>query len=257
MPTPRTPLVAGNWKMHKTVGEALALVREMLPGLRPLSGVERVICPPFTALAPVADLVQGSGVHLGAQNAFWEDQGAYTGEISPLMLKDYCRYVIVGHSERRQYFGETEETVNRRVRAVLRHGMSPILCVGERLEEREAGRTQQVVMEQLLGGLQGLSLDDGRRLVIAYEPVWAIGTGHAASPADATEVVEGTIRPVLAGLFGEGVARSIRVLYGGSVKPENAAAFFAEEGIDGALVGGASLQAESFVAIAAAAQPEG
>lgn len=257
MPNARTPLVAGNWKMHKTVSEALALVREMLPGLRPLTGVERVICPPFPALAPVADLVQGSGVHLGAQNVFWEDQGAYTGEVSPLMLKDYCRYVIVGHSERRQYFGETDETVNRRVRAVLRHGMSPILCVGERLEEREAGRTQQVVMEQLLGGLQGLSPDDGRRLVVAYEPVWAIGTGHAASPADASEVVGGAIRPVLAGLFGEEIARSVRVLYGGSVKPENAAAFFAEEGIDGALVGGASLQAESFVAIAAAAQPEG
>ena len=249
----RKPFVAGNWKMHKTVAEARRLVEEMLPGLQAVEEVERVLCPPFTALGAVATLLEGTEIGLGAQNMYWEDKGAFTGEIAPSMVAELCRYVILGHSERRAYFGETDQTVNRRVKAALAHGLTPIVCVGETLEENEAGRTAEVVSRQLRDGLSSLGLSTGAELVIAYEPVWAIGTGRAATAEGANAVVGDVIRPTLAELFGQGVAQAVRVLYGGSVKPGNAAGFFTQPEIDGALVGGASLKAADFVAITRAA----
>lgn len=245
----RKPMVAGNWKMFKTAAEARALIGELLPGLAGIDGVERVICPPFTALAAAAELLQGSPVRLGAQNMYWEDSGAYTGEISPVMLKELCEYVILGHSERRAYFGETDEGVNRKVKAALAHGLKPIVCVGETLEENEAGATKEVVTRQILGGLAGVMFTDPADLIIAYEPVWAIGTGKAATAPGANAVIADYIRPALAKLFGKTHAQAIRVLYGGSVKGSNAAEFFQMPDIDGALVGGASLKADDFVQI--------
>lgn len=251
----RLPLIAGNWKMNKTVAEALDLVESMLSDLVRISTVERVLCPPFVALAPVAERLRGTEVGLGAQHMHWEDAGAFTGEVSPLMLKDLCTYVIVGHSERRAYFAETDGTVNLRLQAAIRHGLKPILCVGETLSENESGRTVEVVRRQVNLGLSGFTSDQIRGIVIAYEPVWAIGTGKAASPEGANAVVAEVIRPAIEALAGEAEAESIRVLYGGSVKPDNAAPFFRQADIDGALVGGASLKAEDFVGIVAAAQP--
>lgn len=245
----RKPMVAGNWKMFKTGAEARKLLEELLPGLDAIDGVERVVCPPFTALPAAAELLQGSPVRLGAQNMYWEDSGAYTGEISPVMLKELCEYVILGHSERRAYFGETDEGVNRKVKAALSHGLKPIVCVGETLAENEAGATREVVTRQILGGLAGVTFNDPADLIIAYEPVWAIGTGKAATAAGANAVVADYIRPALSKLFGETAAQAIRVLYGGSVKGSNAAEFFQMPDIDGALVGGASLKADDFVQI--------
>jgi len=251
----RTPLVAGNWKMFKTVAEARHLVSELVPGLSPIAGVEKVICPPFTALLPVAALLEGSGIGLGAQNMHWENSGAYTGEVSPPMVAEFCQYVILGHSERRAMFGETDETVNKKVKAALAHGLIPIMCVGETLEENEAGRTGEVVSRQVRQGLAGLTAGGAGEvsLVIAYEPVWAIGTGRAATAEGASAVIREMIRPALAELFGEEAAQAVRVLYGGSVKGSNAAEFFQDVEIDGALVGGASLKAADFIQIAAAA----
>jgi triosephosphate isomerase len=247
----RLPFIAGNWKMHKTMAEARALAREIRQGLAGNSRPEVALAPPYTALAAVALELHGSAIALAAQDTFWERQGAYTGAISPLMLQDAgCRYVIVGHSERRQHFGETNHTVNLKLKAVLAAGLRPILCVGETREEREAGRTMARVAEQLAQGLAGLTGVTGETLVLAYEPVWAIGTGLTATPQQAQEV-HYYLRGQLPRLLGAG--EDIRILYGGSVTPENAAALLGEPDLDGALVGGASLKADSFLKIIAAA----
>lgn len=245
----RTPFIAGNWKMHKTVAEALETVNRLRPLVAEIQNVEIAVCPPFTALYPVRQALEGSNIALGAQNVFWEDQGAYTGEISPVMLKELVTYVIIGHSERRQYFGETDETVNRKVKAALRHGLRPIICVGEVLAEREAGRTAEVVRRQVLAAYQDVPAAEARRTTIAYEPVWAIGTGHAATPEDANAVIGEVIRGALADLYGREVAEAVRVQYGGSVNPQNIAGFMEQPEIDGALVGGASLKPDVFAEI--------
>ncbi len=249
----RKPFVAGNWKMFKTVAEARHLVSELVPGLQTLSGVEKVICPPFTNLLAVHALLEGTDIGLGAQNMYWEDSGAFTGEISPAMVAELCKYVILGHSERRTYFGETDATVNRKVKAALAHSLIPIVCVGETLAEYESGRTGEVVFRQVKLGLAGIELVDGASLVIAYEPVWAIGTGKAATASGANSVIGEMVRPAMVDLFGERLSQEVRVLYGGSVKADNAAEFFAQSEIDGALVGGACLKAGEFTNIIKAA----
>jgi triosephosphate isomerase len=249
----RKPFVAGNWKMYKTVAEARQLVSELIPGLNSVQGVEKVLCPPFTALLAVAAILEGTDIGLGAQNMHWEISGAFTGEVAPTMVSEFCKYVIVGHSERRAYFGETDETVNRKLHSALAHSLIPILCVGETLEENEVARTAEVVSRQVRQGLAGIQLTDTVPLVIAYEPVWAIGTGRAATSTGANAVVADYIRPVLAEMFGDHLAQSMRVLYGGSVKASNAAEFFNQPDIDGALVGGASLKAAEFISIVQAA----
>ncbi len=254
----RVPLVAGNWKMNKTIAEARHLVSEMVPPLNAVKGVDRVLCPPFSALLPVSSLLEGTEIGLGAQNMYWEASGAYTGEESPGMIAELCQYVILGHSERRAYFGETDSTVNRKVIAALKHELIPIVCVGETLEENEAGRTKEVVSRQIEEGLAGLDLPEingskGNALIVAYEPVWAIGTGKAATSEGANAVIADVIRTGLINLFGQEITDRIRVLYGGSVKSNNAAEYFAESDIDGALVGGASLKIDEFVKIAQAA----
>lgn len=239
--------------MNKTAAEASALIDAMLPGLKALEGVEKVVCPPATSLSVVYGLLKDSGIGVGAQNMYWEEAGAFTGEISPAMVKEFCRYVILGHSERRQFFGDTDETVNRKTRAALAHALIPIVCVGETLAENESGQTANVVIRQVADGLKGIDPAQAPTIVIAYEPVWAIGTGRASSGPDANNVVAKYIRPTLAGMFGSQTAASVRVLYGGSVKAENAAEFFDQPEIDGALVGGASLKAGDFTGIAQAA----
>jgi triosephosphate isomerase len=241
--------MAGNWKMHFTVGEAVALVEELQRGISHFDDREVVVAPPFTALAGVAAALADSPIRLAAQNCYWESQGAYTGEISPPMLQDLgCHYVIVGHSERRQYFGETDETVHRRIMALLEHDLAPIVCIGETLEERQAEKTMDVLANQLKGALEGLQVEHTARLVVAYEPVWAIGTGHTATPEQAQEA-HGSVRDNLAKLFNNTVANNTRILYGGSVKPENVDELMGQPDIDGALVGGASLQGNSFARI--------
>ena len=242
----RVPMIAGNWKMNTTVSEATELVKAMRAGLDEITNVDKVICPPFISLAAVRELIKGSSIKLGAQNLYFEEKGAYTGEISPLMLADLCEFVIIGHSERRQYFSETGEIVNKKIRAVLGAGLKPILCIGERLEENEAGRTEEVVTEQLWSSLTGIDYPGG--LVIAYEPVWAIGTGKSATGEQANETIS-FIRRNIAKLYGEENAQDLRILYGGSVTAENAAEFMNQPEIDGALVGGASLKADQFLSI--------
>lgn len=249
----RLPLVAGNWKMNKTVEEARELVFSMSLKLTQIDGVEKVLCPPSPSLAAVSAILKGAQIGLGAQNMHWEDKGAFTGEVSPLMVKEFCSHVILGHSERRAYFGETDDRVNRKVLAAQRHDLIPIVCVGETLEQYEARRTADVVAAQIRLGLAGLAPAFSPRLVIAYEPVWAIGTGRASSGENANGVVQNVIRPALADLFGGEAAEAARVLYGGSVTAANAAEFFREPGIDGALVGGASLKPDEFIAITQAA----
>jgi len=249
----RKPLVAGNWKMNKTVKESLALVRDLLPGMGAVTGVEKVLCPPFPSLFAVSTLISGLDIGLGAQNMHWEASGAYTGEVSANMIKELCQYVIIGHSERRQYFAETDQTVNRKVKAALSAELIPIVCVGETLEQKQAGQTAGVVIRQVRDGLQGLTSVETSRIVIAYEPVWAIGTGLASGGQDANDVVKDMIRPTLASLFGENIAQAVRVLYGGSVTGKNAAEFFNQSDIDGALVGGASLKVDDFLQIIKAA----
>ena len=255
----RRPFIAGNWKMYNTIAEARHLVSEMVPGLQAIKAVEKVLCPPFTSLLAVRSLLEGTDIGLGGQDVYWEASGAFTGEISPTMLAELCQYVIIGHSERRAYFGESDVSVNRKVHASLAHRLKPIVCVGETLEENEAGKTTEVVTRQLKVGLQGLdsnTIDVGNgyiSIVIAYEPVWAIGTGKAATAEDANLVVANVIRPILKELFSESIAQAIRVLYGGSVKASNAGEFFQQPEIDGSLVGGASLKASEFVSIVQAA----
>jgi len=245
------PMIAGNWKMHKTLAEARELAREIVQGVGRQTRVEVVLAPPYTALAAVAAELAGSKVLLAAQDTFWETKGAYTGAIAPGMLADIgCSYVIVGHSERRQHFGDTDEAVNRKVKAVLAAGMRPIMCVGETLAEREAGRTFAVVENQVLKGLADFPVSERERLVVAYEPVWAIGTGKTATPQQAQEVHH-LIRDQLSEVLG---TTAIRILYGGSVTPDNAATLLAEPDINGALVGGASLEAASFLGIIAGAK---
>ena len=242
----RAPMIAGNWKMNTTLAEASALVRELKEGLERIAGVEKVLCPPFISLSWVKELLQGSSIKVGAQNMYFEEQGAYTGEISPLMLCGICEYVILGHSERRQYCGETDEVVNRKVKAALAAELTPILCVGERLEDKEAERTEEVVTRQVTGALQGVESLNG--MVIAYEPVWAIGTGRAATGKGANATIS-IIRETVTQLYCEEIAQGIRILYGGSVTAANMAEFIGQHEIDGALVGGASLKAKEFLNI--------
>ncbi len=243
-------VVAGNWKMNKTVPEARALAAVLKDELAGISNVTHVVCPPFISLPAVAEALEVSGIAVGAQNAHHEESGAYTGEVSVSMLAGVCEYVIVGHSERRQLFGETDEGVNRKTIAAQASGLRPIVCVGESLEQREQGRAESVVESQVRAALASVVSADG--LLVAYEPIWAIGTGVAATPADAQHVMSG-IRAVLSDVFGAAAAGDVPLLYGGSVSPDNAAGFFAEADVNGALVGGASLQAESFAAISRAA----
>jgi len=243
----RHPIIAGNWKMHLgRVDEALPFVRRVRHGLNQVEGVERVLCPPFTVLAAVAEVLRPTRIRLGAQTMHWNVQGAHTGEISPAMLAGLCQYVILGHSERRAANGESDDSVNRKVQAALAHGLTPIICVGENLAQNEAGQTHEFVGGQVRSALAGLSEEQARRCVIAYEPLWAIGTGKAATPADANRVIGLTIRGAIAGKFGEATAQAVRVQYGGSVNVENIAAFMRMPEVDGALVGGASLE-PSFV----------
>jgi triosephosphate isomerase len=245
--------MAANWKMNKTSAEAAEFVREILPGLKEISGVERVICPPATVLPALAQLLKGTGIGLGAQNMHWEEKGAFTGELSAAMVKEWCAYVILGHSERRGLFGETDEMVAKKVKTALAAGLIPIVCVGETLAENESGRTDTVVRRQMNAAFAGIPTEQAARAIVAYEPVWAIGTGRAAHGPDANRVVAGSIRSVLADLFDAKVAAGARVLYGGSVTPANIAEFLAEPEIDGALVGGASLKPD-YVEIVRAAQ---
>lgn len=249
----RTPIVAGNWKMNKTVEEARSLVYSMTLKLREIEGVEKVLCPPFTALLAVSAQLQGTDIGLGAQNLHWEEKGAYTGEIAPAMVAEFCKYVILGHSERRAYFGETDETVNKKVQAALAHHLTPIVCVGETENEYESGQTGEVVRRQIRLGLANVDPANAPGLVVAYEPVWAIGTGKASSGENANAVLADHIRPALAELFGAETAQAIRIQYGGSVTAANADEFFGQPEIDGALVGGASLKVDEFVAIVQAA----
>jgi triosephosphate isomerase len=249
----RKPMVAGNWKMNKTAEEARLLVEIMLPELQKMNGVELVICPPFTSLMTIAAVLAGSSIGLGAQNMHREGSGAYTGEISASMVKEFCKYVILGHSERRAMFGESDETVNKKVKSAISNDLIPIICVGETLAEFEQGKTIEVVSRQVTEGLQGITSDQASRLVIAYEPVWAIGTGKAASGEGANKVINDSIRQPLEKLVGHEIAQGARILYGGSVNAANAAEFFDQPEIDGALVGGASLKPADFLAIVKAA----
>ena len=242
----RIPMIAGNWKMNTTVDEATELAKTLRDALDKVSNVDKVICPPFVSLAPVGELIKGSSLKLGAQNLYFAEKGAYTGEISPLMLADLCEFVIIGHSERRQYFNETGEVVNKKIVAALQVGLKPILCIGERLEENEASKTEEVVTEQLSTSLAGIEDLDG--LIIAYEPVWAIGTGKAATGEQANETIS-FIRQNIVRLYSDKIAQEIRILYGGSVTSANAAEFMQQPEIDGALVGGASLKATEFFSI--------
>lgn len=243
------PFIAGNWKMHKTIPEAVEMVKALKEESPQLTDAELVVIPPYTMLSEVKKVIEGSTVQLGAQNIFWEEKGAFTGEISPPMLKDAgCQYVTIGHSERRQYFGETNETVNKKIKAALAHELTPIMCIGESLEEREKGNTMDKVETQINSGLEGLGKDEIRRIVIAYEPIWAIGTGVTATPSQAEEV-HSFIRKKLTEKYGNEIASYAIILYGGSVKPANTYSILKENNINGALVGGASLEADSFIQI--------
>jgi triosephosphate isomerase len=242
----RVPMIAGNWKMNTTLEDAVTLVRSMLAGLDGIKGVDKVVCPPFISLAAVKDLLKASSVQLGAQNMFYEEKGAYTGEISPVMLTGLCDYVIIGHSERRQYFGETGEIIDKKVQAAIKTEIKPILCIGESLEENEAGKTEEVLTRQLEASSDRRYFTSG--MVIAYEPVWAIGTGRSASGAQANDAI-GFIRRLVLNQHGSNIADSVRILYGGSVTAANTSELIGQSEIDGALVGGASLKADDFVSI--------
>ncbi|MBF0386320.1 MAG: triose-phosphate isomerase [Candidatus Omnitrophica bacterium] len=245
----RKKIIAGNWKMYKTAPEALELVAALKKEIGGVTAVDVVVCPPFVHLGAVVDNCRASSIAVGAQNIYWEDAGAFTGEVSgPMLASVGVKYVIIGHSERRQFFGETNETVNKRTRAALKNGLKPIVCVGENLAERESGRTFDVIRDHVTGSLAGLTKEDMLRIVLAYEPVWAIGTGKTASAAQAQEVHK-FIREILLKMFDKATADATRIQYGGSVKPENIAELVAQPDIDGALVGGASLKADSFAAL--------
>ena len=241
------PIVAGNWKMNTSLAEGMRLASQVAANVGVPAGIEVVVCPPFVSLAAVAQALQGTGIEVGAQNMHSEERGAFTGEVAPGMLAGLCRYVILGHSERRALFGETDDIVNRKVAAAVAAGLIPILCVGETLAQREEGRASDVISQQLRGGLAGLHNVPG--LVVAYEPVWAIGTGQAATPEIAHEIMGGVIQPVLAALLGGSVAQDTPLLYGGSVNPTNIESFAQQSSVSGALVGGASLDASQFADI--------
>lgn len=242
----RRPLIAGNWKMNTTIDMAVTLITEIKDTLSSIDTVDRVLCPPFVSLHAAKGLVAGTDIELGAQNMYFKDKGAYTGEISPLMLQALCKYVILGHSERRQIFGETDKMINEKMKAALGAGLTSIMCVGETLAENEAGKTNKVLSTQVKAGLEGIASNPG--VVIAYEPIWAIGTGKAATGKQASLTVH-FIRGVVAEVWGKDTAASVRILYGGSVTAANIAEFLGEAEIDGALVGGASLKAQEFVDI--------
>lgn len=245
----RKPIIAGNWKMNKLTSEAVELAREVKNKTGTIADREIVLCPPFTVLSSVKEVIKGSSIKLGAQNMYWEVRGAYTGEVSPTMLKDIgCNYVILGHSERRQYFGETNETVNKKAKIAFSIGLIPIVCVGETLQQREKGETLTVIEEQVKTGLSGLTKEESKGLVVAYEPVWAIGTGKTATSEEAEEV-QRFIRKLLGQMFGKENAQAIRILYGGSINPDNISVLMSCEDIDGGLIGGASLNVESFLKV--------
>jgi triosephosphate isomerase len=250
------PIVAGNWKMHYGPSEAREFAESILPDLEQIQSVERVLCPPTISIAAVHAVTSGSGVSLAAQNMYFEEKGAYTGEIAPGMLRGLCDYVILGHSERRSYFGETDELINRKALAAFRHSLRPIVCVGERLEDRDANLTERVISAQVRGSLAGLPGERLSELVVAYEPVWAIGTGRAATTQDAADVVA-LIRALLAEMYGRAAEAEVRVQYGGSVTAANAAEFAANPDIDGSLVGGASLKADFIEIVRATARAKG
>jgi triosephosphate isomerase len=249
----RKPFVAGNWKMNKTTSEAHQLTVDLIPELKGIDSVEVVLCPPFTALKIVKDSISNTIVELGAQNMHWKSYGAFTGEVSPLMIAELCKFVIIGHSERRALFGENDETVNEKIKSALEYNLIPIMCVGETLDENENGRTEEVVSRQLTNGLAGIDANsingDRVSLVLAYEPVWAIGTGKAATVQDAAEVIANVVRHTLSKVFSSELSERVQILYGGSVNGDNAGEFFAVDDIDGALVGGASLKAKEFAKI--------
>ena len=245
----RKPVIAGNWKLYKTSREAVDLITRLIPEVKNNRGVDIIVAPVFTSLANVKDAISGTNIMLAAQDCYWEDEGAFTGEVSPKMLLDAgCSHVIIGHSERRQYFGETDETVNRKIKAALKTGLTILFCVGETLAERDAEKTFEVLRKQFAGGLSGITKEELLKIIIAYEPVWAIGTGKTASDDQAQEA-HAFIRTLLAELYDKTTSNKIRILYGGSVKPENIKGLMLQKDIDGALVGGASLKAESFAAI--------
>ena len=242
----RRPLIAGNWKMNTTVDEAVVLVKDMLSELNAISNIDRVLCPPFISLQQVSEIVKDTSVAVGAQNMYFKEKGAFTGEISPLMLKGLCKYVILGHSERRQFFGETDDIVNEKLKAALATGLLPIFCIGESLQENEAGKTRDVLARQINGGLKEIAAN--KDIVVAYEPVWAIGTGKASTGNQAGRTIE-FIRDTLASVWNNEISQSVRILYGGSVTAANIPEFIREPHIDGALVGGASLKAADFIEI--------
>lgn len=252
----RKPFVAGNWKMNNTAAESIALAKDVVRLLANIKGVDVVLCPPFTALAAVGGVISGTNIGLGAQNMHWEKRGAFTGEVSAAMLRDmYCHYVILGHSERRALFGETDEIVNRKLKAALQANLHPIVCLGETLEQRQAGKMEETIRKQFQTSLRDLDAAGFNNLIIAYEPVWAIGTGMTATPQQAQEVHQ-LIRRLALSQADEKTVASIRILYGGSVKPANAAELFSQPDIDGGLIGGAALEAEAFAAIVNAALPQ-
>ncbi|HLV37799.1 MAG TPA: triose-phosphate isomerase [Spirillospora sp.] len=254
----RTPIIAGNWKMHKTPRESAAFAADLAPLLAPFTSVERVVCPTFLALTAVAEVLAGTDISVGAQDAHWEAQGAYTSEVSAAMLQNIAQYVIIGHSEVRAYLNETDERVNKKVKAALAYGLKPIVAVGESLEQNEAGETEAFVSGQVRAALDGIDAANMQNVVLAYEPIWAIGTGRNASGEVANSIIGGTIRATLADLYGDAVAQSVRIQYGGSVKPDNMAEYMSQPDIDGALVGGASLKVDDFVKLVEiAAQQKG
>ncbi len=242
----RLPLIAGNWKMNTTLDEATKLVTQLKQAIDRVEGVEKLVCPPFVSISAVKDILAGSSIKVGAQNAYFEEKGAYTGEISPMMLRGLCEYVIIGHSERRQYFKESGDLINKKLKALMKTGLKPILCVGERLEENEAGQTAKVVVTQLKEALVDIKASED--MVIAYEPVWAIGTGRAATGSQSNETI-GLIRKTVGTVISAEAAANMRILYGGSVTADNITEFISEPEIDGGLVGGASLKSDQFSAI--------
>lgn len=242
----RTPIIAGNWKMYKTTEEAVTFVEAIREELEAIEGADAVVCPPAIAIAAIAAALEGSTIGVGAQNMHYEDEGAYTGELAPQMLTPYCEYVILGHSERRAYYCETDENVNKKAKAALEHRLTPIICVGESLEQNEAGKTQSIVSEQVRAALEGIDAGEVAKCILAYEPIWAIGTGKAASAEQAGQIIEESVRNTIAEIYDEETAEAVRIQYGGSTNPSNIAAFMAHPQIDGALVGGASLK-PSFV----------
>ncbi len=245
----RKVIIAGNWKLNKNIKEAVELVTELKAKSTKINKVDIVVCPVFTALSKVSDVLKGTNIGLGAQDLYWQDSGAFTGEVSAPLLKDAgCQYVIIGHSERRQFFAETNDTVNKKTKAALAHGLIPIVCVGENLDERESGKTFDVIKDHVENSIKGFTAEEMVKIIVAYEPVWAIGTGKTATPAQAQEV-HAFIRKLLEKMHNKTVAESVRIQYGGSVKAENAKELIGQPDIDGALVGGASLKADSFIGI--------